>query len=64
MRKGVFAIALGLVCQGCFSREAPEIAAAVSVIEVKLLFFAPGELASYKIQSRSLACPAPRSLTS
>jgi len=30
MRKVVFAIALGLVCQGCFSREAPEVAAAVS----------------------------------
>ena len=30
MRKVVFAITLGLVCQGCFSREAPEVAAAVS----------------------------------
>jgi hypothetical protein len=32
MRKVVFAIALGLVCQGCFSREAPEVAAAVSPV--------------------------------
>jgi len=32
MRKVVFAIALGLVCQGCFSREAPEAAAAVSQV--------------------------------
>ena len=32
MRKVVFAIMLGLVCQGCFSREAPEAAAAVSPV--------------------------------
>ena len=32
MRKVVFAITLGLVCQGCFSREAPEAAAAVSPV--------------------------------
>jgi hypothetical protein len=29
MRKVVLAIALGLLCQGCFSREAPEVTAAV-----------------------------------
>jgi|GraSoiStandDraft_4_1057263.scaffolds.fasta_scaffold700067_2 hypothetical protein len=32
MRKVVFAITLGLVCPGCFSREAPEVAAAVSPV--------------------------------
>ena len=30
--KGSIRDALGLVCQGCFSREAPEVAAAVSPV--------------------------------
>jgi hypothetical protein len=32
MKKIVFAIALGLVCQGCFSREAPEVTASISPV--------------------------------
>ena len=72
MRKVVFAIMLGLVCQGCFSREAPEAAAAVSPVNPEVE--AAGLIRTLDISThlqdsarahaarqiaRGLRCPAP-----